>query len=265
MAKASKPPVPGSGNRTRIPPEILALEARLLAAWRAGDLAACEVEWEQLWRWLFPMAFAFCRKLCRDEATARAWATAGVAEAWMEIDHKLRNGKEARAAEGEFVAWIVAYVIFRCRDQAGEAFRRDKKISHDDTHDGGQREVAVDAPQEELLVLDQRDRGSLRRFIATLNALRVRAAAAPVLVALIDQILVYLAESLAATVADKARVVQSRDLAELVDLADIALLDVEKTPLRRFLQERLRITSGMLSVHLYRLGLLFRALEASDG
>jgi hypothetical protein len=239
-------------HETVIPPVIVAVEQRLLAAWRAGDRPVCEAEWPKLWAWLFPTAIRFCRSMSRDDVTARDWATEAIADAWVDVTRRLNEGDGPRQEAGEFVKWIMARVILRCRTQARDAFTWQKRLADEERTADATASAAVAPEQESDLIRDAGNREGLRRFASTLTRLRQRARHFPVLEVVVGQMQAYLADRLAATLPPEQRPC-TRDLEELIDVADLDAFEVPKAHMLQWIRERLGISSNVLSVRLHRL------------
>src|SRR2546428_11515022 len=71
------------------PPAVHALDETLFRAWQSGDVEAREAAWTLLWNAVSSSAVRFCRRFCRDHATAEDCASSAIADAAVDIERRM--------------------------------------------------------------------------------------------------------------------------------------------------------------------------------
>ena len=256
----SRDPRPGHGS--------VALDEQLFRAWQSGDLEARDVVWTRLWIGFSSLAVGFCRRFCRDQATAKEWASSAIAEASLEIERRVSDGAIAWAGQGQFVRWASAQVIFRCRDQCRHSVRWLNRIVHveereDDGSDRLDSLVSTPPRQEEDLVRGEHHRDGLRRFVRELTELRALCRDSPALEEVVDEMRMYLRACLIESLPSGIEP-SSFTLDELTEAARPERVEATKTAAYRHIMQRLGIDRNTLYQRMKRIHALRRE-TARDG
>ena len=247
----------------------VALDEQLFRAWQSGDLEARDVAWTRLWNALSSIAVSFCRRFCRDQATAKEWASAAIAEASLEIERRVADGAIAWVGQRQFVRWASAQVIFRCRDQCRHSLRWLNRIvdvgEHEDDGSEDRLGSLVSCPprQEEDLVRGEHHRDGLRRVVRELTDLRAMCRDSPALEELVDQMRMYLRQCLIESLPSGMEAT-SFTLDELAEAARPERVEATKTAAYRLIMQRLDIDRNTLYQRMKRIHALRRE-TARDG
>ena len=246
---------PGNGSAT--------LDEQLFRAWQAGDLEARDVAWARLWNGFSSIAVSFCRRFCRDQATAKEWASSAIADASLEIERRVADGAIAWAGQGQFVRWASAQVIFRCRDQCRHSVRwLNRIVDVEDREDDGSEDrlgslASCPPRQEEDLVRGEHHRDGLRRIVRELTALRALCRDSPALEEVVDQMRMYVRECLIESLPAGTEAT-SFTLDELTEAARPDRVEATKTAAYRHIMQRLDIDRNTLYQRMKRIHALRR-------
>jgi len=244
-------------------PAADALDEELFRAWQSGDAEAREAAWTLLWNALSSNAVRFCRRFCRDHATAQECASSAIADAAVDIERRMSADGIAWPGHAPFLGWVSARIIFRCRDQRRDSlrwFNRIVELQPDETDDLEDRlESRVSRPPtpEEDLLNDERARDGLLRLARDLAALRERCCDSPSLLDVVDQMEGYLRqcliESLPAVI-DATGVT----LDELAEIARPDRVEATKVALYQWIRRQLNIDRNTLYQRMKRIHALLR-------
>lgn len=240
-----------------------AFDEQLFRAWQSGDLEARDAAWTLLWNAFSSMAVNFCRRLCRDQATAKEWAWSAVADASLEIERRVVDGAIAWAGHGPFVRWASAQVIFRCRDHRRYSVRwLNRIVDVEEREDEGSGDalgslVSCPARQEEDLVRCEHDRDGLRRFVRELTDLRELCRDSPALEAVVDQMCMYLRQCLIESLPPGIEAT-CFTLEELAEAARPERVEATKRAVYQLIMQRLDIDRNTLYQRMKRIHALRR-------
>jgi hypothetical protein len=245
------------------------LDEALFRAWQSGGVETREAAWTLLWSALSSMAVKFCRRFCRDDATAIEWALSAIADASVEIEGCVSGGAIAWPGQGQFVGWVSAHVIYRCRDQCRDSLRWLKRIV--DVQERGDDEgedrlgslVSCPAMQEEDLIRGERDRDGLRHLVRELAALRELCRDSASLRAVVDQMQMYLRQCLIESLPPVVEAT-SFTLDELAEAARPERVEATKSALYQLIRQRLDIDRNTLYQRMKRIHALLRGTARLD-
>lgn len=234
------------------------LDEALFRAWQSGDIEARDAAWTLLSGAVSSMAVNFCRRFCRDQRTATEWASSAISDASVEIDRRVSGGTIAWPGQSQFVGWVAAHVIFRCRDQCRGSLRWVKHIVAIEDRGDGEREdcfesrVSCPATQEEDLIRGDRDREGLRRLVRELTELGERCRDCPSLVAVINQMQTYLRQCLIDSL-PPAIEATAFTLDELAEAARPEQVEATRSALYHLIRQRLDIDRNTLYQRMKRI------------
>jgi DNA-directed RNA polymerase specialized sigma24 family protein len=240
------------------PPAAPAFDEALLRAWQSGNVDAREAAWTMLWDAVSSTAIRFCRRFCRDAATAEDWAASAIADASVDIERRLAADDMPWPGPGPFLGWVSAFVIFRCRDQRRDSrrwFDRVVELGTDETDefDGSLASlVSCPATQEEDLIRDERDRDGLLRLVRDLAILRDLCQDSPSLLNVLDQMETYLRQCLIDALPD-AIDAELLSLEELAETARPERVEATKVALYRWIGQELDIDRNTLYQRMKRI------------
>jgi DNA-directed RNA polymerase specialized sigma24 family protein len=245
------------------PPAAHALDEALFRAWQSGDVEAREAAWTLLWDALSSPAVRFCRRFCRDHATAKDWASSAIADAAVDIERRMYAEGIAWPGHGPFLGWVSARVIFRCRDQCRDSLRWFNRIVELRAREADELEerlgsrVSRPPTQEEDLINGERERDGLRWLVRDLAALRELCRDSPSLLDVVDQMEGYLRhcliESLPAVID-----ATSFTLDDLAEAARPDRVEATKVALYQWIKRQLNIDRNTLYQRMKRIHALLR-------
>jgi DNA-directed RNA polymerase specialized sigma24 family protein len=244
------------------PAAATALDEALFRAWQSGDVDAREAAWTLLWNTLSSTAVKFCRRFCSDQATAKDCASSAIADAAVDIERRLSDESTAWPGHGPFVGWVLARVIFRCRDQRRDSQRWLRRaVELTDAPDeiearlGGL--VSYPPTQEEDLIRCERDRDGLRRLVRDLATLRELCEDSPSLLEVVDQMERYLCQCLTESLPLVIDATPST-LEELAEAARPEGVEATKFALYQRIERQLDIDRNTLYQRMKRIHALLR-------
>ena len=245
------------------PPAAHALDEALFRAWQSGDVEAREAAWTLLWNALSSTAVRFCRRFCRDDATAKDCASSAIADAAVDIERRMFADGIAWPGHGPFIGWVSARIIFRCRDQRRDSLRWFDRIVElrpheiDELEDRLGSRISRPATQEEDLINGERDRDGMLRLVRDLAALRELCRDRPSLVNVIDQMEGYLRQCLIESL-PAAIDATPFTLDELVEAARPDRVEATKAALYQWIKRELNIDRNTLYQRMKRIHALLR-------